>query len=177
MSPLAEDLILRVIEDGIKRPIRILLEQRCYPAALVLMYSGMDTMAYLDMPAEKTDVMRSDFIEWAEKYMTLSDGQQLTAPDLYGARCSVLHGGAHSRFSREGKGKMIGYFVAQTMQPLMDLEAAAETTLVMISVEELIEAFFAAVDRFLNDLARDEQKAAVAEQRLNLLLRTFPYGC
>lgn len=176
MSPLAEDLILRVIEDGIKRPIRILLEQRCYPAALVLMYSGMDTMAYLDMPAEKTDVMRSDFIEWAEKYMTLSDGQQLTAPDLYGARCSVLHGGAHSRFSREGKGKMIGYFITRTMQPPIDPEAA-ETTLVMISVEELIEAFFAAVDRFLNDLARDEQKAAVAEQRLNLLLRTFPYGC
>ena len=160
-----DDALTRVIDNGIKRPIRLLLEHACYPAALVLTYSGMDTMAFLNMPANNTDVMRSDFMAWAGRYIRLSRSQQITAADLYGARCSVLHGGAQSRFTREGRGRSIGYVAS----------AANSTELLRLSVEELVAAFFAGIDQFLSELAHDETRARIAEARLEELLRSSPY--
>lgn len=169
--PAPTQFVLRaVIENGIKRPIRILLGHHCHPAALVVTFSGMDTMAYLNMPAAKSDVMRSDFIAWTGKYMRVAGGQQLTGDDLYGARCSVLHGGAHSRFSREGRGKLVSFGA-----PGSSSRGARDAAQLSISVDVLAAAFFSAIDAFLADLARDEQKASVAHTRLENLLRLMPY--
>ena len=53
------DPIINVIHNGIKRGIRVALENNCLPAALILIYSGIDTMAYLNMPADQDDVHRA----------------------------------------------------------------------------------------------------------------------
>jgi hypothetical protein len=53
MADLARDPIINVIHRGIKRPITLLLENECHPAAVILIYSGMDTMASLGMPASQ----------------------------------------------------------------------------------------------------------------------------
>ncbi len=148
MQDLAE-LAAVVIERGIKRPIEILLQQRSYPAALILIYSGMDTMAFLSMPAAKTDVMRSDFIAWAQQYIRLPG---FVGADLYGARCSVLHGGAQSRFVREGRGRAI-----------------------VVTPENLAKAFFEGVDRCLLEIASDAGRTETAEHRLKELLDSLPY--
>lgn len=163
--------ITRVIENGIKRPIQLLLEHGCYPAALILIYSGMDTMAFLNMPASNTDVMRSDFMAWAARYMKLSCPQQVTAADLYGARCSVLHGGSQSRFTREGRGRSLEYFVGESTPA----DGTASKELLRVPVEELVAAFFAGIDQFLGELTQDEAKARIAGARLSELLRSLPY--
>jgi hypothetical protein len=148
MPDLAE-LTQIVVERGIKRPIEILLQQRYYPAALILIYSGMDTMAFLSMPVGKTDVMRSDFIAWAQQYIRLPG---VVGTDLYGARCSILHGGAQSRFIREGRGRPI-----------------------VIAPEELAKAFFDGVDRCLLDITNDAGRTETAERRLRELLNDLAY--
>jgi hypothetical protein len=148
MQDLAQ-LVQIVIERGIKRPIGMLLQQHAYPAALILIYSGMDTMAFLSMPAARTDVMRSDFIAWAQQYIQLPG---FVGADLYGARCGILHGGAQSRFTREGRGRVV-----------------------VIAPEELAKSFFEGVDLCLRDIANDPGRTETAERRLRELLDNLPY--
>jgi hypothetical protein len=152
MPGLNNSAVETVVENGIKRAIRLLLDAGCYAAANVLAYSGMDTMAFLNMPANRIDVMRSDFIAWTEQYMQIAVPDPPTGQDLYGMRCTVLHGGAPSRFTREGRGRPIGH----------------------VTVTELVRAYFAGVDRFLAELAVDPERADTANRRMAELLRTIP---
>lgn len=188
MPEVRQHLVLSVIENGIKQPIGLMLERRYYPAALVLTYSGIDTMAFLNMPAANTDVMRSDFIHWAEKYMKLSPEDAITGRDLYAARCSVLHGGAHSRLSRGGDCKLLRHMPATSAvpgDPAVPLGKEphahnqahnnAHNNVATVIIEDLVAAFFEGVHRFLDDASRDEEKASLVELRLRYLVQTSPY--
>jgi hypothetical protein len=176
MPNVSRDLVADVIENGIRRPIELLMRQHFYPAALILAYSGMDTMAFLNMPAARTDVMRSDFIEWADKYLHLSANPQLTGRDLYAARCSVLHGGAYSRLSRGGECSLIHHFARGSDFDQSTSAAPFEKTAVTVSVENLVTAFFLAVDSFLGEVSEDEHRAEAVQKRLKYLQTTLPYG-
>lgn len=158
--------LTRVIENGIKRPIRLLLEQNCYPAALILTYSGMEMMAFLNMPRDKPDVTRSDFIGWADSYMTGYlprdiTGRDITGKDLYAARCGALRG-TDARLAREGHCRRIRY-------------SGDFGDAIRLDVEKVVEAFFQGVDAFLADVARDEKRAAAASRRLDEMLTTLPF--
>ena len=169
MPLLPEDLVTVVIEDGIKRPINILLQEGCYSAALVVTYSGIDTMAFLNMPPEKTYVMRSEFIAWTERYLRSPFREEVNARDLYGARCSVLHGGAPSRLSQSSDCKMLSYSVSR-------LEETPSPKIVAVPVQDLVRAFFAGIDQFLLDVSQDEEMVELLGQRLRHLMETMPYA-
>lgn len=64
-----QESISNVIHEGIKRGIEVLLERKCYGSAVILIYAGMDAMAYLCIPPNQQDVTPDDFIAWAEKYI------------------------------------------------------------------------------------------------------------
>jgi hypothetical protein len=149
------------LDNGIKRPIRLLLEAQCYPAALTLIYSGIEIMSYLNLPSPRSDVMRSDFISWAEHYLTPLLQSGIRGKDLYGARCTALRG-ADSRLVREGQCRVIRY-------------RATPEDAIVISVETLASAFFLAVDQFLRDQLQDYRKAKILSKRLNEMQRTLPF--
>lgn len=176
MPNVSTGLVAAVIENGIKRPIELLIRQRFYPAALVLAYSGIDTMAFLNMSAARTDVMRSDFIEWAGKYIHLPVDSQLTGRDLYAARCSVLHGGAYSRLSRGGECRPIRHFARGSDLDMAANAPPSEEEAVVISVEDFVAAFFLGVDAFLADVSEDGNRVDAVQQRLTYLQTTLPYG-
>ena len=157
MSGLDANAVDAVIERGIKRPIRLLLDAHCYPAAIVLTYSGMDTMAFLNMPPNRADVMRSDFITWTERYIEVALADPPSGKDLYGTRCTVLHGGAPSRFVREGRGRLVRQITGRAAVGLH------------IPAAELVRAFFAGIDRFVAELMKDSERAVVANRRLEEL--------
>jgi hypothetical protein len=174
MADLTRDPIINVIHGGIKRPITLLLENNCCPAAVILIYSGMDTMAFLGMPKTQTEVARQDFIQWAERYIHFPCSEQLSGLDLYGARCSVLHAhSTYSKLSREGKCRMIGY--VDYMVPEARFQRDISTELVILSIRGLATAFFAGVDLFLVHLFADKARAKPAEQRLRGILHTLPF--
>jgi hypothetical protein len=159
--------VTRVIENGIKHPVHLLLEHRCFPAALILTYSGVEMMAFLNMPLGKLDVTRSDFIDWADKYMAphlpeSASGQRITGKDLYGARCSALRG-TDSRLAREGHCQLIRY------------ASSAAGDAITIGVEELVRAFFRATDSFFAQMLADESRAAIVADRLEQMLKTLPF--
>jgi hypothetical protein len=159
--------IKRVIENGIKRPVLLLLESECLPAALILTCSGIEMMAFLNMPPDKLDVTRSDFIGWADQYMVPylsqnASGQQITGKDLYGARCSALRG-TDSRLAREGHCRLIRY------------ASSNAGDVVTIGVEELVDAFSRGIDSFLAQVLADEARAAIITHRLDQMLKTLPF--
>lgn len=152
MSGLDSGAVEAVIERGIKDPIRFLLEASRYPAAIALTYSGMDTMAFLNMAGHRDYVMRSDFIAWTERYVKIALPDPPTGKDLYGTRCTVLHGGARSRFTHEGRGRNL-----------------------QVPAIKLVRAFFAGMDMFLAELADDAERAEIANRRLGELRTNSAY--
>lgn len=89
MSDLSSDSVINVVHNSIKRGIRVALENECYSATVILVYSGIDNMAYLHMPEDRTRAGRKYFIDWCERYMKFPCKEQLTGLDLYGARCAT----------------------------------------------------------------------------------------
>lgn len=176
MTDLTKDPIVNAIHNGIKGGINVTVENKCFGSAVILIYSGMDTMAYLNMPLGQEEVTKRDFVEWVEKYIHFPCTEQLTGLDLYGARCSTLHRyGVVSRLSKEGKCRQVGYMDHSRPEVLYNPDV--NQSLVLVSVEALRDAFFKGVDRFLIDVfgSGDCQKIQILEQRLKTLFQSFPY--
>lgn len=175
MVDLSRDPIINVVYNGIKKGICVALDNECYAAAVILTYSGIDTMAYLSMPSNQEDVTKGDFIAWAEKYINFPGKEQLTGLEIYGARCGMLHTySVFSKLSREGKCRVMGYMDKKPGPPVM-YKPKISKDLVMISIKALTDAFFNGVDKFLVDLFADKQKGKVAEERFKKLVHTIPF--
>lgn len=77
---------------------------------LIMLYSGIDIMAWLNRPAAIPDVREADFINWVDIYLIPHYPRTIRAVDIYGARCSVLHSyTARSRRSRQGRARQVLY--------------------------------------------------------------------
>lgn len=166
------DPILNVIYGQIVRSIDVLNEAGCWLDAAKLVYSGIDTMAYLGLPKDKEDVTRADFILWCARYVQFPCKEQLSGEDLYGARCAVLHQhGIHSRLSREGKCRLVGYMDQSVPEVLSRRE---DPDSVLVSVAGLIAAFKQGVNRYLPELFADSARGEVATSRLTWMHHKLP---
>ncbi len=125
------------------------------------------------MSVNQQDVMRDDFIKWADRYIRFPCQEQLTGLDIYGARCAMLHNyGVVSGLSRKGQCRMVGYMGKSVPEVRYNSDVAKN--LVLVSVVGLAEAFFRGIDKFLVDLFADGRKAEIAEERLNWFIQKFP---
>ncbi|MBA5865291.1 MAG: hypothetical protein GDA67_01185 [Nitrospira sp. CR1.3] len=174
MTDLSKDPLINAVHNGIKRGIRVALENHCLGSAVILILSGIDAMAYIRMPASQDDVTRSGFVRWAEQYIKFPCSDQLTGLDLYGARCAMLHNyGTASDLSRKGKCRQVAYMDESVPEVLFDPNVSKD--LVLVSVPALADAFFSGVDKFLVDLFAESKKAPIAEQRLKKLVQAIPF--
>ena len=174
MNSFSRDTIINVVHNGIKEGIRVAINNKCYGPAVVLILSGIDTMAYLNMPQTQQDVQKKDFVEWSERYIKFPCNEQLTGLDLYGARCGMLHTySVHSRLSRQGDCRQIGYMDKSI--PEIIYNPAVSKEFVMVSIEGLAIAFFEGIDKFMIELFSDRLKAKTAEERFKKIVHTLPY--
>lgn len=165
----SSDPLNNAVYDGVKRGIRVCLENECFASAVILVYSGIDTMAFLSMPEGQKDVTRADFVHWCERYLALPGERQITGLELYAARCATVHTyGVRSRLSREGKCRMLAY-VDHSEPPVLFSEAASKE-LALVSIKHLAQAFLDGVDKFLVDAFSDQASARVVEERVQQLL-------
>jgi hypothetical protein len=165
MNSIERDPIIHAIYGGIKRGIQVAIENGCFESAVILILSGIDSMAYLSMPSSQQDVKRDDFVKWAERYIKFPCKNQLTGLDLYGARCAMLHSfGVVSDLSRTGQCRKVGYMDKST--PEVRYDATIDKDFVLVSVTALAGAFYSGIDEFLVGLFADKKKAEVAEKRL-----------
>lgn len=174
MTDLSRDPIINVVYNQIKRGIRVALENDCYASAVILIYSGIDTMAYLNMPEAQEGVTPSDFEQWVDSYIHFPCQKSVSGLELYGARCGILH--THSitsRLSRQGKVRQVGYMDKSV--PEVSYNPSVSEDLVLVSIEAFAEAFFSGVDKFLVELFANREKAPIAEQRLRMLVHLLPF--
>jgi hypothetical protein len=171
----AADPIYNAIHNGIKDDIAFNFENKRFRAAVILIYTGMDAMAYLDMPDRQDDVTRSDFIRWVDRYIRFDSSEPVTGEDLYGARCAMLHSyGVVSKLSRDNKCRMVAYM--DKAIPAVRFDESIDKGLLMLSIAALKDAFFSAIDRFLVAAFADKAKSAVVERRLPWLMTVVPFN-
>lgn len=149
--------------------IDVCLEKGLALPTLALVYSGIDTMAWLGLPDEQHDVTGEDFIQWVDRYLLPGSGLGCAALDLYSARCGVLHSmSAESRAVRRGAAKRLlyawGNHKAEDLQRMADL---VDPSIMAVQVEALVRAFRSAISTFAGDLERD----ASLGKRVNARLR------
>jgi len=167
------DPISKAIYGGIKRGIQVAVANNCYGSAVILILSGIDSMAFLNMPASQADVKKPDFIGWVDRYMKFPCKEKLTGADLYGARCAMLHTyGAVSKMSRNGECRMVSYMSEAV--PEIRFNPTVNDKLVLVSVPALAEAFYKGIDEFLVNLFTNKEKAKVAEDRLKWFVQELP---
>ena len=172
MTDLDRDPIVNVVHNGIKHGIRVAVDKECWGSAVVLILAGIDTMAYLGMPATQQDVTRMDFVKWVERYITFPCNEQLTGLDLYGARCGMLHSfSTVSKLNRDGKCRRVGYMDRSV--PEIRYNPKIDDDFVLVSIEALAESFFRGMDRFLVDLYADKDKAKVADDRFQHVVHSL----
>jgi hypothetical protein len=71
--------------------IDLCFQERLITPTLALLYSGIDTMAWLGVPDNREDVTGNDFTRWADHYLLPDSGLACTSLDLYSSRCGIVH--------------------------------------------------------------------------------------
>lgn len=175
MVDLSRDPIVNIIERGIKGDLSAVVKSGRWRAAVILTFSGIDTMAYLGCPEGQLEVTGEDFITWCERYVRFEGPHQLAGLDLWGARCGIVHTyAAESRTSRAGRCRIVLYSHDRRRDVPVRYRPEINPEVVIVRIEALAEAFFRGVDRFLVDVFSDKTRAAAAENRFAKMYHLVP---
>src|SRR3989441_9826816 len=113
MVPQSSDRNLTPLESTVGELLAaadLVMERGYAMPGLILLYSLVDTMAWLSLPEGVEDVRGTDFISWVRTYGLEQRVAPCTADELYGARCGLLHSfSPDSRRSRRGEIRPIYY--------------------------------------------------------------------
>lgn len=134
--------------------VDLCLAHRFITPTLILIYSGIDTLAWLNRRHDEPNVTGEDFMRWVDTYMLPDKRVQCKSSDLWSARCGLVHTfSPESSRTRSGKAKMLYYaWGQQSVEPLMDgiHLVSREDEIAAIHVDLLIEALRDAVVKFLS---------------------------
>jgi hypothetical protein len=173
----SKDPLINAVYQGIKRGVQVTFDNECYGSFLILVYCGIDSMAYLDMPPNQEEVHGKDFIQWADRYLSPSlsnNVTRITGEELYSARCAVVHTyTVESQKTKDGSARVIGYMFGGDRSIVWNSKVVPN--MVLLRLETLRDAFFVAIDKFLMEAYADKQRQPVLEARLRKLLSTIPY--
>jgi len=141
--------------------VSCLLENHHLEAALVLIYSAIDHVAWLaDENNAGENIGGAGFRAWVQKYM-LAKNQELllgaTAIDLWGARSGILHTGAPENDAfRGGNARKIYYYTK--LVPTAHGETLDSEGVLYLSINHLGITFSAGIAFFLEDLLIDRER-------------------
>jgi len=96
--------------DNVIKSIEICLNAKLLISSLVLLYSGIDIVAWLNRSVLKERGNKKDFIRWVDDYLLPNTNIKCRAIDLYAARCAIVHSySSSSKLSKDGEAKEIYY--------------------------------------------------------------------
>ena len=150
------------------KAIEILQKEKCFEAALMLTYSGIDHLSWLSNPGEETG--GADFKAWAEKYLDLGS-IGCSSNDLWSARCGLLHtAAAESRDFRNNKAKLVYY-----IDGAVRVSENADPNVVFVHVTNLFVSFLQGAVRCVGDCEVEPAKLALIEGKASRVLAWRPY--
>lgn len=160
------------MRSGIKACARA----KCVVSALTLIYSAVDALAALAREKQEARITRQEFLDWVSAYLLPELGLELTALDIYGARCGVVHTYAPtSDLSRDGRAKLLVYKWRKGHRPNDPVLAERARTATVVEIESLIEALDRAVSRFEQQIDADSLLRSRFERNIKDLLCYEPW--
>jgi hypothetical protein len=143
---------------GVLSAIERCLEGRLHLAALMLMYSTIDTLAWV--PADKrVNNQRARFEDWVRKWLLPSSKLNCSPTDLYAARCAILHTLTYEAdLTKSRKAKRILYAWGQAKvdaQRESFVRMGQDDTNEAVHLDELFSALRAGFAAFLAEAERD----------------------
>jgi hypothetical protein len=147
--------------------IEACLEKKFNSSALILIYSGIDTVGWLDSNEEFAT--KRSFTNWVDTYLLKVKPLACSSLDLYAARCGLLHTFTpESQLRSSGKARYICY--AWGTAAVQDLKRTLELTnnsdkCVVVHVNDLVEAWQSGVLCFCEELDKDpDRKSKVCKK-------------
>ena len=156
MSELALYKNIMLLGSGIDACI----EKKLSSPALILIYSGIDTVGWLD--SSEDYATRTSFMKWVDAYLLKAKPLQCTSLELYAARCGLLHTFTpDSQVSSVGKARRIYY--AWGTASVQDLQRTIDLTnktgeYVAVHVNDLYEAWRLGVLQFTEELEKNPDR-------------------
>lgn len=159
-----------VINDSIMKGIAVAIDNECYGSSVILIYAGIDAMAYLGLPESQENVSNKDFINWVDRYIRFNGEVQLSGVELYSARCGMLHTySPFSKLTREGRARVIGYVDEASIEVMVDNEVP---DLVIVSIKALAQAFSRGVQAFVDEIYTSKERIDSVSERLGSVIQT-----
>jgi len=156
--------------DQLFEGIEFCLGKNLWEPTLILLYAGIDAMAWLDRSPAAKDVTSQDFIAWCQKYLLAPGDDLLTADDLYAARCGLLHSHTgESSKHREGKVKKVFYSRRTPAGEINfdQLSMAEHVWPVWVDLDVIVQRFRDGVAKFRKEISEDAECAAKVYDRVN----------
>lgn len=149
---------------------------KCVVSALTLIYSAIDSLAALTRETQEARATRSEFQAWVGLYLLPELTVELTAVDIYGARCGIVHTYAPtSDLSKRGQAKLIVYKWRNGHRPDDPVLADRARSATVIEIEMLIEALDRAVGQFERQIDLDADLRSRVERNIKDLLCYQPW--
>jgi hypothetical protein len=137
-----------------------------YLQALVVLYSAIDTLAWVSL--ESGDVTRSAFYQWVDTYISPEKLIGCTSQDLYAARCAVVHSSStESKLSRDGKARELWYVTsASSAERLQNYAQSVGSNAYVIPFTLLVAAFTEGAMNFSEALAQNPELNSRCVERM-----------
>lgn len=160
-----------VIAHALKmqRAVVCLMQNGFSLPALMLVFTTIDQMAWLSIAGDN-ETKGADFIDWVERFMLRNQRaglERITAGDLWGARCGLLHTAtAESRSLKNGVAQnRIAYTYGRPTVPQLP------DGWLHIDVEDLVASLVAGTVWFNEELEADPELANTSSKKLALMLQ------
>ena len=140
-----------------------------FESTMILLYSGIDAMAWLNRPARVADVRGMDFQEWINIYFLPGSGFNCSSADMYGARCGLVHSNTgESRMNRERRAHKVFYYRERDgmKEGIIEFMMNEELMPWFIDVDQFITALRTAIDRFIDAVSADAAKLEIVSRRI-----------
>lgn len=154
--------------NDIIKSIEICLNEKLQIPSLILLYSGIGIMGWLNHPASRDHRSKEDFIRWVDDYLLPNKNVRCKAIDLYAARCATIHSYSFSsKLSKKGEAKEIYYsWERANVKSLQNnLNRRCKKPAIAIHINDLLEAFKEGVEKFKLFIKSDKEKGKIVYTR------------
>jgi hypothetical protein len=154
------------------KAVKLCIEERMITPSLILLYAGIEAVAWLDCGDSLRSKIR--FTHWVKNYVLPLEDSDVTADELYGARCGLIHTlSAESEMSRKKKARQVVYAWGSsdvsTLKKMIDI--GNMTGYVAVKVETLVNNSKIGIERFLGECTKEPEKAKAIQERAKKLFR------
>jgi hypothetical protein len=141
------------------------LQKQLVLPTLALIYTGIDVVASLER--KDSDGVQEYFTQWTDRYLLPHLDANVTALDIYAARCGIIHHfSATSRLFQQGRARQIAY--AWGNASVAELRKAVMRTgrkMPALHLSLLAKAYRLAVADWIDDISKDPARASLVESR------------